>query len=239
MTPLPMAPAVDEARVLWSVPEQGRAAELATRSLLVLLHGYGSHAADLFGLVPQLPASFVVASVGGLEPAGPGWAWFPLEVDPVTGNLTRDMVRVAAAAESLLAWVDDQRRAHPSIPGVHVLGFSQGGAMSLELLRRRPQDFASASVLSGFALPAQSQALRDADASLARVRPPVFWGRDPHDPVISADMVAVTRDWLPKHTSAEVHEYRGVGHGISHDEMSDLASFLTAVVRGPGPAQGS
>lgn len=239
MNPPPMATAVDDARVLWSVPAESRAVALATRPLLVMLHGYGSNAADLFGLVQYLPESFVVASVEGLDPAGPGWAWFPLGVDPATGNLTRDASHVDAAAASLLAWCDDQRRLHRSLQGVHLLGFSQGGAMSLELLRRRPRDFASATVLAGFVLPAPSQVIREADAHLAEVRPPVFWGRDPYDPIISPDLIAETRQWLPAHTSVELHEYHGVGHGLSLDEVADVASFLTAVTTRHLPAPGS
>lgn len=45
--------------VLWSSPAQER----GDRPLLVLLHGYGSHEGDLFGLVPHLPSAFVVAAV--------------------------------------------------------------------------------------------------------------------------------------------------------------------------------
>lgn len=227
------APAVDAARVRWSLPVDERATALRTRPLLVMLHGYGSHAGDLFGLVPHLPERFVVASVEGLEPAGPGWAWFPLGVDSQTGDLTRDPAHVEAATASLLTWCDEQRSLNPDIQGIHVLGFSQGGAMSLELIRRRPRDFVSATVLAGFALPAESETLRAADTEMSLVSPPVFWGRDPNDPVISRDIIAFTAEWLPAHADLEAREYQGVGHGISLDEVEDVVAFLDRVAGRP------
>ena len=222
------APAVDPARIRWSVAEGERAQRLTERPLLVLLHGYGSNADDLFGLVSYLPDRFVVAAVEGLEPAGPGWAWFPLAGDPVTGELIRDLDDVEAAAGSLVAWFDDLAATHPDIPGIHLLGFSQGSAMSLELLRHRPSAFDSAVVLAGFALPAESPAARLRDAALAKIRPPVLWGRDPHDPVISPAMIEATRRWLPQHSDLDARLYAGVGHGINLDELEDVADFLSA-----------
>lgn len=220
------APAVDSARILWSVPEGERESALSERPLLVLLHGYGSNADDLFGLVSYLPATFVVASVEGLEPAGPGWAWFPIGVDPVTGELTRDRDDAEAAATSLATWFDGLRVSYPDIPSIHLLGFSQGGAMSIELLRHRPHDVASAVVLAGFSLPPESAADARRDAVLASVRPPVFWGRDPQDPVIAPSMIAETRRWLPEHSTLDARLYAGVGHGINLDELEDVAAFF-------------
>lgn len=220
------APAVDPDRIRWSIPEGERSRALAERPLLVLLHGYGSNADDLFGLVPYLPAEFVVASVEGLEPAGPGWAWFPLSVDPSTGELIRDPIQAEAATGSLVAWFDALAVAYPDIPSVHLLGFSQGGAMSLELLRHRPADFDSAVVLAGFSLPAETPAAQARDAALAEALPPVFWGRDPDDPVIGPSMIDFTRRWLPEHSDLTARLYSGVGHGINLEELEDVAQFL-------------
>ena len=220
------APAVDPTRIRWSVAEGERAAALAERPLLVLLHGYGSNADDLFGLVSYLPVTFVVASVEGLEPAGPGWAWFPIGVDPVSGELTRDRDDAEAAATSVAAWFDELSATYPDIPSIHLLGFSQGGAMSIELLRHRPYGIASAVILAGFSLPAESAADAQRDTVLASVKPPVFWGRDPQDPVIAPSMIAETRRWLPEHSALDARLYSGVGHGINLDELEDVAAFL-------------
>ena len=220
------APAVDPGRIRWSIPEGERSRALAERPLLVLLHGYGSNADELLGLVPHVPQSFVVAALEALEPAGSGWAWFPITVDPVTGALTRDLDEAAAATESLVAWFDALTVQYPDIPSVHLLGFSQGGAMSLELIRQRPHDVDSVVVLAGFALPAESPEARAHDEVLAEVRPPVFWGRDAQDPVISPPTIELTRRWLPEHSDLTARLYSGVGHGINLDMLEDVAQFL-------------
>ena len=66
---------LDESAILWSAPERERAG----RPLLVLLHGYGSHEGDLFGLGPGLPLGPVIASVRAPIELAPGmYSWFPL-----------------------------------------------------------------------------------------------------------------------------------------------------------------
>jgi phospholipase/carboxylesterase len=135
-------------------------------------------------------------------------------------------VEAEAATGSLVAWFDALAVDYPDIPSVHLLGFSQGGAMSLELMRHRPHDVDSVLVLAGFALPAESPEARARDAVLAEVRPPVFWGRDAQDPVISPPTIELTRRWLPEHADLTARLYSGVGHGINLDELEDVAQFL-------------
>ena len=94
-------PALDDDAVLWSVPPDERTAALRDRPLLVLLHGYGSHEGDLFGLVPYLPPEFVVAAVRApLTPPfpAPGWSWFPIEGVQASGQDAGVEVGLAAGA---------------------------------------------------------------------------------------------------------------------------------------------
>ena len=161
---------IDEGAVLWSAPQSER----ADRPLLVLLHGYGSHEGDLFGLVPYLPDGFAYAAVRApLAPPWPtpGHSWYPIE-----GLDGRDPAHVTAAASALVSWVD---RVAPDAP-VGLLGFSQGGAVSLQALRLQPERFAFAVNLSGYATPGELAG----DAVMAENRPPVFWGRGTADEVI-------------------------------------------------------
>ncbi len=225
------AAAVDPSRIRWSVDPDRLAQELDGKRLLIVLHGYGSNAEDLFSLVPYLPDDFVVAAVEGLEPTQMGgWAWFPITVDPGTGELQRKSDDVEAATRSLLDWIAQlDAQLTPALGGevqISLLGFSQGGAMSIELLRHAPERFDSAVVLAGFVIPHVSAESAVRDAALAAVRPRVFWGRDPRDPVISASMVDLTRRWLPEHTDLDARTYANGGHSISLDELEDVASFL-------------
>jgi len=229
MSPSSHSPGVDDASVRWSIPRQSVTTELTHRPLLLMLHGYGSHELDLFGLAEFLPAEFVVASMRGIMRAGSGFAWFPLEWDAQTNELRRDVNDVNESAQVLLSWLDDLDSEVGGLHGVTLLGFSQGGAMAIQLLRHAPKRFDGAVVLASFATPDSSDGASERDAALAEAHLPVFWGRDPHDPVITDELVAYTRRWLPEHSHLDARLYSNVGHGISMEEVDDVREFLTSV----------
>ncbi len=205
-------PDLDPAAVLWSHPDDERAG----RPLLVLLHGYGSHEQDLFGLVPHLPGDFAVAAVRApLAPPfpTPGWSWFPIE-----GLYQRDARTTTAAAERFLAWLDAQAHDGP----VGLLGFSQGAVIATQALRLRPEAFAFAVTLAGYADPGPLPG----DALLKEVRPPVFWGRGARDEVIPEPLVTHSVSWLPEHVELSGRVYAGLAHSVSQDELDDVVAFL-------------
>jgi len=207
---------IDPDAVLWSAPERERAG----RPLLVLLHGYGSHEGDLFGLSPQLPLHPVIASVRAPLPAGSGYAWFPFSTEeaPAAGI-------VDDAARALVEWLDTT-----TSTSVGLLGFSQGGAMALQLLRHAPTRFAYAVVLAGFAIDEGGEVAcataTARDAHLAAASPPVFWGRGTADQVIPADLVAYTQRWLPSHSTLTERIYEDLAHGVSAAEVGDVSAFI-------------
>jgi phospholipase/carboxylesterase len=195
--------------IMWSTPE----AERAGRPLIVLLHGYGSHEGDLFALSPALPLGATIASLRAPIVAKPGFAWW-LIGDGV-GEPIQD--EVDAAAHAVLTWLDTV-----AATSISLIGFSQGGAMALQLLRLAPDRFTSAINLAGFVVPGD----HPGDAELARVRPPVFWGRGTADTVIPDAAIERTEQWLPKHADATIRIYEGLGHAVSTPELSDLVAFL-------------
>ncbi|MGB4777137.1 alpha/beta hydrolase [Microbacterium sp.] len=213
-------PTLDADAVLWSVPPSERAG----RPLLVLLHGYGSHEGDLFGLVPYLPGEFVVAAVRApLTPPfpAPGWSWFPIE-----GLHARSADAVTAATRRLLEWLDtvteDRAGADPDAGAVGLLGFSQGAVIALQALRLQPQRFAFAVNLAGFV----ADGSLPTDGELAERRPPVFWGRGAADEVIPPERVAHTIQWPPDHVELSGRVYPGLTHSVSQDELADVRAFL-------------
>ena len=197
---------IDSSAVLWSAPERER----ADRPLLVLLHGYGSHEGDLFSLAPGLPLSPVIASVQAPHPMGPGFAWFPIEGASRIDDANE-------AVDALLEWLSSL-----TYTSVGLVGFSQGGAIALQALRRAPSRFSYAAVLSGFALSGDLPG----DTSLASSPPPVFWGRGTADQVINPAYISHTQEWLPAHSVLTERIYEGLPHSISAPELADLNAFL-------------
>ncbi|MEO6826885.1 MAG: alpha/beta hydrolase-fold protein [Microbacteriaceae bacterium] len=211
MTHAPQTLPIDSNAVLWSASQS----ELERRPLLVLLHGYGSHEGDLFGLSPYLPLEPVIASVRAPIAESGGYAWFSRS-NGDSGNPGSPWAD--AAAHGVLDWLDSL----PPAASVGLFGFSQGAAMTLHLLRHAPDRFAYAVSLSGFvvagALPG--------DARLAQQRIPVFWGRGTEDEVIPAEAVQRTADWLPGHADLDARIYEGLGHGIAQRELADIGAFV-------------
>ncbi len=203
-------PVVDSRAVLWS----SRPEELATRPLLLLLHGVGAHEGDLFALSPQLPLEPVIASLRAPLPYGGGWSWFELgtPIDPKSEG-------VDGAARAVLAWLD---ALDPAPPWIGLLGFSQGGAVAMQLLRHAPARFAFVVQLSGFVMSGELPG----DAELEALRPPVFWGRGNQDPIIPAEAVEHTAQWLPSHSTLDVRIYEGMAHAVSGPELVDIAAFI-------------
>ncbi len=201
---------IDADAVIWSAGEADRAA----RPLLIVLHGYGSHEGDLFSLAPHLPLQPVIAALRAPVPAGQGWAWFPIQD---LGNPAP--AAVDAAVTAVLEWLDGL-----AVPptSVGLFGFSQGGAMTLQLLRAAPDRFSFAVQLSGFVAAGE----RPNDAELAARRPPVFWGRGTADQVIPASAVERTQAWLPGHATVTERIYEGMAHSISQPELADVVAFL-------------
>ena len=202
---------VDDEAVLWSAS----AADRAGRPLLLLLHGYNSNEGDLFGLTPYLPLEPAIASLRAPLYTGYGHSWFPLLAEEAELSLAG----ADAATGAILDWLD---RAAPGAGPIGLLGFSQGGAMALELLRRAPERFAFAVSLAGFALPGE----RDGDERMSRLAPHVFWGRGTVDGVIPVASVARTQAWLPAHSTLDERIYEGVGHSVSDRELADVAAFI-------------
>lgn len=190
--------------------------------LIVALHGYGSHEHDLASLTPLLPRDFDVVSLRApmLQPDGPGFAWFPLSgpngIDP-------DAINAGAAAveEWLVKNIASDRTVIP-------LGFSQGGATAVQLLRRNCDRFPGVVALSSLLSPRSEPG----DATLAAAPKPVFWGHADRDDIISMFDRQLTPDWLHDHTVLTEKIYPGIQHSISVEEMADVSAWLKDLIAG-------
>ncbi len=216
---------IDDSAVVWSVPRAEISERLSDEPLVIVMHGRGSHENDLASLFPLLPEGVVYASlrapISG-EPYGlGGWTWFPLGVpgSPAPAD-------VGAAAHAVLAWLDRVEASFGAPAAIAALGFSQGGMMSIQLMREAPYRFAAAVDLSGVA----AGGTTSGDEVLAARRPPLFWGRDVDDPIIAASGVESTQEWAPSHFSVTAREYPGIAHSISPAELEDVSAFLREVL---------
>lgn len=223
MTSPPIRPLelpVDSAATVWSVARTELPEALDRRPLLILMHGYGSHEHDLAALGAHLDPAPVIASLRAPLPAGPGYAWFPITDPTRAGNPDLDLANAATAG--VLRWLEEVQALVRTPGPVALLGFSQGGAMATHLLRHHPELFTCAVALSAFTVPG----LVGGDQALAEISPPVYWGRGLADPLIGAEAIDRTEQFLSAHTTLTTRTFAGLGHGVSGEEIAEVAQFL-------------
>lgn len=179
--------------------------------IVLLLHGLGSHERDLTGLVPYLPPTFAYASLRGIYRYVQGYAWLESDIDPAA---TEKIQTSAAAVET---WIAQQ-----SAPVVGVIGFSQGGILGLQLLRRDPRALDWIVQLSGAPFPAPMPG----DEALAEVKPPALWGHGGLDPLFDEDREQRVREFMRAHTALEEERRPHLGHAVDEVELRAIAAFL-------------
>ena len=179
--------------------------------LVLLLHGLGSDERDLASLVPFLPPVFEYVSLRGIYRYVQGYAWFAM---PPERALPVDADAAAAAVE---AWIAAQDR-----PVVGAIGFSQGGLLALQLLRRDADRLDFVVNLSGWPSPGTLPG----DATLAERRPPVLWGHGGADPLYDEEAESQVREFLTAHTALEEERRPHLAHAVDEIELRAVASFL-------------
>jgi len=205
---------IDPDLIVWSADPEAR----REHPLVIVLHGRGSDERDLASLFPMLPGGFVYASLRAPLPFGPAYAWFP--GDPARpGDPPADSVD--EVTDAVLAWLSGLGWVPPK---VGALGFSQGGAMAVHLLRRGGGEVSFAVNMSGFVVGGEQRG----DARLAATRPPAYWGRGSADPLFSSALIHRADAWLPFHTTLTSAVYPGLGHSVSEEMLRDVGEFLRA-----------
>lgn len=243
--PRPDPLTIDHAAVLRRpAPTQSAALGADPAPALVVLHGYGASERDLVDLLPYLGhpgeayflrAPLALSPSGEAAPPTPGqaawgWAWFPLVLQP--GVLTARPEDIAAGTDALITWLTE----HLAGREVILLGFSQGGAMAVEVLRAAPPDLRgrlrALVLLSGFVAGDRG----DQDAVLdGAPRVPVFFGHGGADVVIPRPLSAASSAWLAKHTGLTEREYPGLPHAVDAAELSDVRAFLNHALESDPP----
>ena len=196
---------IDESAVVRSRPAEDPA------PIVLLLHGLGSHERDLTDLVPFVPADFSYVSLRGIHRYVQGYAWLDSTIDPARPQALQTS---AAAVES---WIDEQ-----PAPVVGAIGFSQGGMLALQLLRRDARALEWIVQLSGAPFPAPMPG----DSALAEKQPPALWGHGGMDPLFDEQREALVREFMREHTRLEEERRPELGHGVDEIELRAVSGFL-------------
>jgi phospholipase/carboxylesterase len=199
------------------------------RSLVILLHGYGSNGDDLIGLAPHWRAAlphtaFVAPNAPEICPGAPdGYQWW--------GITSLDRAARAAgagrAAPALEAFIDAELARHGlTEASLALVGFSQGTMMALQVGPVRPRPLAGIVGYSGML--ADEAALAATDGA---PRPPVLLVHGDADPMIPINAFQTAKAALARHGfTVESHVSPGLGHSIDYQGLSLGGAFLARVL---------
>lgn len=192
--------------------------------LLVLMHGVGSNAQDLFSLAPYVPPQYHVLSLQAPYAMGPdAFAWFQFSVNP-DGTRTIDAAQ-EQHSRALVAQTVQQAAEQLGVPPERVVvgGFSQGGIMSLSLLLTQPALLHAICVWHSRLLP-EVLPLQVAPEALTGRQ--VWLSHGTQDNVIPLTSAHLTRARLePLPVTLSYHEY-ACAHTIHPDELRDCVQWL-------------
>ena len=215
------------------------AIELQTRpdpdATVVVLHGLGADGYDFVPIVKELetlgvpPARFVFPHAPTMPVTINGGyvmrAWYDvLGTDLVRREDEAGLRSSQAAIEALLG----REMARGIAPGRIVLaGFSQGGAVTLQVGLRQTEPLAGLVVLSSY-LPLAAQAAAERHEGSRSV--PIFMTHGTQDPVVPLARGTAARDQLQQLGYAvEWHEYP-MPHSVCAEEVEAIAAFLRRVL---------
>jgi phospholipase/carboxylesterase len=210
-------------------PRMAPASGGAAKSLVILLHGYGSNGEDLIGLAPHwrgvLPdTAFVSPDAPEPCPGAPGgYQWWGL-----TGADRGERAAGAnKAAPVLNAFIDAELARHGLTEAeLALVGFSQGTMMALHVGLRRPRTLPGIVGYSGML--ADEAGLADP----AITRPPILLIHGDQDPMIPITAFHQAKAALLRNGFiVEDHISPGLGHSIDLPGLQLGGQFLARVLR--------
>lgn len=208
--------------------------EDATLPMVVYLHGRSSVPTAPNHAFYDLETPVRIIMPRGPLRSGAGYAWMPVsarggESPELTGPLVDNAARIARA-------MGEWRRRHPTRGRPIVMGFSQGGMLTMELALHHPESLSAAIPLAGWVPPSRMPGRRDPYGTSV----PIRGVHGSADPVISASRSAsAVRRLQALGYAADIVTVPGARHEMTL-EMRELARerLQDALRHLPEPTEG-
>ena len=204
----------------------------APDAAVIWLHGLGADGHDFEPIIPELrlDPGINIRFVFPHAPMMPvtinqGFvmrAWFDIRTADIAAEV--DEKGIYASAKLVNDLIDAEIDSGIAPERIVLTGFSQGGAIVLQAGLRFPKQLGGIIALSTFLARADSLEDEKADANAAI---PIFLAHGSADPVVPVDLAYRTKNVLEREGyEVEWHEYKGMAHSISEQEIFHLAEWL-------------
>ena len=184
----------------------------SARGVVILLHGRGSSANEISGLI----RAFGAADLAYLVPEAAHRTWYPHRFLAPPAHNEPWLSSAIALIDTLVAEAHAAGHPHERIA---LVGFSQGACLSLEYAVRHPRRYAFIGGLSG-ALIGPTDVIRETTDLLGT---PVLLGCAEHDAHIPLEHVEHTAEALTAfNAKVSKHIFPGSAHTVFQEELTWL-----------------
>jgi len=192
--------------------------------LLLLLHGYGSNAEDLFSFAQELPKNCYVISLQAPHSLMySSYAWYAINFDADENKFSD----IAQAKESVVLIKNQIKQFCSELPidkdNVTLIGFSQGAILSYAVAFSFPELVKNVVALSGYINKemADENYLKNNFSHLS-----IFASHGTVDQVIPVDWARKTPIILDNLNIKNTYKEYPVGHGIAPQNFFDFKKFI-------------
>jgi phospholipase/carboxylesterase len=197
------------------------AAIKSANGAIILLHGRGASAEDIFGLADELQ----LPGIAYFAPEAAGHTWYPYSfLSPLERNepwLTSALDLIAATLEKL------ESSGMPS-KKITLMGFSQGACLATEFVARNPRRYAGLVAFTGGLIGPEGTGFHYS-GNLEGT--PCFLGSGDPDPHVPWERVKESASILRVvGGKVTLKRYPGMPHTISEDEISEARKLLSNTV---------
>ena len=204
----------------------------APDAAVIWLHGLGADGHDFEPIIPELrlDPGINIRFVFPHAPMMPvtinqGFvmrAWFDIRTADIGAEVDEKGILASAKLVNDLIETEIDNGIAPE--RIMLAGFSQGGAIVLQAGLRYPKRLGGIIALSAFLPLAGSLQSEKSDANAAL---PIFLAHGSEDPVVPVDLGYRAQKVLEREGyEVEWHEYRGMAHSVSEQEIFHLAEWL-------------
>ena len=198
--------------------------KLDKNPLLLLLHGYGSNAEDLFSFANELPDEYYVISAQAPYDLQYGsYAWYAINFD-ADQNKFSDNEQAKSSRDLIAGFIDELILNYPIDPkAVSLLGFSQGAILSYAIALSHPEKINKVIALSGYI---NDEIFEDNYKNNDLSKLSIFASHGVVDQVIPVSWARKTTPFLDALGIESVYKEYPIGHGISPQIFADFKNWL-------------
>jgi phospholipase/carboxylesterase len=198
--------------------------KLDKNPLLLLLHGYGSNAEDLFSFANELPDEYYVISAQAPYNIQYGsYAWYAINFD-ADQNKFSDNEQAKSSRNLIASFIDELIDTYPiDSKAVSLLGFSQGAILSYAIALSHPEKIKNVIALSGYISAAICEENYQ-NNNFSKLK--IFASHGVVDQVIPITWARKVKPFLDALAIESIYKEYPIGHGISPQIFADFKNWL-------------